>query len=32
VLRNEILLRKPGNLPAQALKPADGVFRDGDRP
>ena len=27
----ETLLRKPGDLPAHELKPADGVFRDGER-
>ena len=27
----EILLRKPGDLPAHCVEPADGVFRDGER-
>jgi hypothetical protein len=30
-IRGEILLRKPGDLPAQIVEPADGVFRDGER-
>ena len=30
-IRGEILLRKPGDLPAHRVEPADGVFRDGER-
>jgi len=30
-IRGEILLRKPGDLPAHVKEPADGVFRDGER-
>jgi hypothetical protein len=28
--KGKTLLRKPGDLPAQCLRPADGVFRDGE--